>query len=66
MAQSSAWRRGPPCSGARGVGRGLADRRASMTLDRAALSGLQAVIDAAMQVQTGAADVVSGGPVSKA
>jgi len=48
-----------PCLGRyAGLAAGLAVDVAGMTLDRRCGSGLQAVIDAAMQVQTGAADVV--------
>lgn len=48
-----------PCLGRyAGLAAGLAVDVPGMTLDRRCGSGLQAVIDAAMQVQTGAADVV--------
>jgi len=48
-----------PCLGRYGaLAAGLPIGVAGMTLDRRCGSGLQAVIDAAMQVQTGAADVV--------
>jgi len=58
MAQSYANSEAPCLGRYAALDAGLPIRVAGMTLDRRCGSGLQAVIDAAMQVQTGAADVV--------
>ena len=52
-----------PASRVGRAGGGLADRGPGYQLDRRCGCGLQAVIDAAMMVQTGAADVVVAGGV---
>ena len=58
MAQSYANSEAPCLGRYAALDAGLPIEVAGMTLDRRCGSGLQAVIDAAMQVQTGAADVV--------